>query len=218
MLSGPAPDSRAPGGSSASRRDYRARVGSQEVALPVVELSADLSIALLVTVDQSLAFMAQAGRELAELLVPAGVEVVATAATMGLPVAVEVSRVLGKDGYLVLHKTPKIHLRDALVEPLRSITTGPVQHLRLDRARVHCVSGRRVAFVDDVVSTGSSAAAAVSLLRRAGAEVVAIAALLSETEAWRATLGDDAHLVRTLGAIPVFRPRPDGSTDEDWTG
>ena len=217
-MSGPAPGSPAPGNGSSPGPGYRARVGSQEVVLPVVELSAELSIALLITVDQSLAFMAQAGRELAELLVPARVEVVATAATMGLPVAIEVSRALGKDDYLVLHKTPKIHLRDALVEPVRSITTGPVQHLRLDRVRAHCVSGRRAAFVDDVVSTGSSAAAAVRLLRRAGAEVVAIGALLTETDAWRATLGDDAHLVRTLGAIPVFRPRSDGSTDEDWTG
>ncbi len=217
-MSGPSPGSPALGNGSSPGPDYRARVGSQEVVLPVVELSAELSIALLITVDQSLAFMAQAGRELAELLVPAGVEVVATAATMGLPVAIEVSRALGKDDYLVLHKTPKIHLRDALVEPVRSITTGPVQHLRLDRARAHCVSGRRVAFVDDVVSTGSSAAAAVRLLRRAGAEVVAIGALLTETDAWRATLGDDAHLVRALGAIPVFRSSSDGSTGEDWTG
>lgn len=147
---------------------YRTRVGSQELDLPLVELASDLTIALLITVDHGVAFSAQAGVELAELLVPKRVEIVATAATMGLPVVIEVTRALGLDDYVVLHKTPKIHLEDALTEPVRSITTGPVQHLRLDRARVGHVAGKRVAFVDDVVSTGSSAAAAVRLLRHAG--------------------------------------------------
>lgn len=216
MLSGPASVPGAvPGGSSGS---YRVRVGSQEVVLPVVALDSGLSIALLITVDQGVAFMAQAGREIAALVAPSGAEVVATAATMGLPVAIETSRALGYDDYLVLHKTPKIHLADALVEPVRSITTGPVQHLRLDRARIGSVAGRRVAFVDDVVSTGSSAAAALRLLRRAGAEVVAVAALVTETWAWRTSLGEDAGLVCSLGAMPVFRPRPDSALVEDWQG
>ncbi len=197
------------------RATYRARVGSQELELPLAELSDDLSIALLITADVSIGFMEQAGRELAALL-PRGVEVVATAATLGLPVAIEVSRALDLDDYLVLHKTPKIHLRDALVEPVRSITTGPVQALRLDRARLASVEGRRAAFVDDVVSTGSSAAAALRLLRRAGAEVAAVGALVTETSAWRQTLGPDASLVRALGSIPVFRRGSSGELVESW--
>ncbi len=196
---------------------YRARVGSQELDLPLAELSDDLSIALLITADLGIRFMERAARELAALL-PQGVEVVATAATLGLPVAIEVSRALGLDDYLVLHKTPKIHLRDALVEPVRSITTGPVQELRLDRGRLGCVEARRVAFVDDVVSTGSSAAAALRLLRRAGAEVVAVGALVTETSAWRQTLGPDAPLVRALGSIPVFRRSSSGELAESWDG
>lgn len=186
--------------------------------LPLVALGDDLTIALLITVDLRLSVVARAGEELAELLAPERVEVVATAATMGLPVAVEVTRALGLDEYVVLHKTPKIHLRDALTEDVRSITTGPTQQLRLDRARVDGVAGRRVAFVDDVVSTGSSAAAAVRLLRRAGGEVVAVGALVTETGAWKAALGPDAGLVRSLGAIPLFRPGPGGELAPDWEG
>jgi adenine phosphoribosyltransferase len=197
---------------------YRARVGTQTVELPLVELASDLVIALLVTVDHGVGFTSQAGRELAELLAPERVEVVATAATMGIPVAIEVTRALGLDDYVVLHKTPKIHLEDALVEPLRSITTGAPQQLRLDRARLDQVAGRRVAFVDDVVSTGSSAAAALRLLRRAGANVVAAGVLVVETDAWRRALRGDADLVRHLGAMPVFRPGADGVLCEDWSG
>jgi adenine phosphoribosyltransferase len=197
---------------------YRARVGSQEIELPLVPLGDALTIALLITVDHGIAFTALAARELAGVLEPHRVDIVATAATMGLPVVIEVSRALGLDDYVVLHKTPKIHLEDALTEPVRSITTGPVQHLRLDRRRLGRVVGRRVAFVDDVVSTGSSAAAAIRLLRRAGAEVVAVGALVTETTAWRAALGDDAALVQSLGEIPIFRPGDDGSLVEDWAG
>lgn len=197
---------------------YRAAVGSQTVELPVVELGENLWIALLITVDLGVAFVERAGRDLAAALEPAGVEVVATAATMGIPVAIEVSRALGLDAYVVLHKVPKIHLRDALLEPVRSITTGPEQQLRLDRARLHVAEGKRVAFVDDVISTGSSAAAATRLLRQAGADVVAIGALVTETKAWRAALGDDAAIVTALGDMPIFRRAPDGSLVEDWEG
>ena len=197
---------------------YVARVGGQEIELPLVELASDLTIALLITVDHGIAVLDRAGGELAQLLAPERVEVVATAATMGLPVAIAVSRALGLDDYVVLHKTPKIHLRDALTEDVRSITTGPTQRLRLDRARIGHVEGRRVAFVDDVVSTGSSAAAAVRLLRRAGGDVVAIGALVTETVSWRQALGPDEHLVRSLGAIPVFRPGSGGGLVEDWDG
>lgn len=203
---------------SDDRPSYRATVGRQEVDLPLVPLADDLTIALLITVDLGLAFTARAAEELAERLRPLGVDIVATAATMGLPVVIEVTRALGLDDYVVLHKTPKIHLVDALTEAVRSITTGPVQQLRFDRARLHHVAGKRVAFVDDVISTGSSAAAAVRLLRGAGADVVAVAAFVTETAAWRGALGDDAGLVFSLGEIPVFRPDGGGGLVEDWVG
>ena len=98
----------------------------------------------------------------------------ASVATMGIPVAIEVTRRLGLDQYVIFHKTPKIHLADAIAEPVRSITTAVDQRLLLDRQRVGVVEGRRVALIDDVVSTGASAAAALRLLRRVGATPVAV--------------------------------------------
>ena len=52
---------------------------------------------------------------------------------MGIPLAIEVTRALGLDDYLILQKTPKLHLRDAITEPVKSITTGAQQHLALRR-------------------------------------------------------------------------------------
>lgn len=195
---------------------YRVAVGSQTVELPLVKVADEISIALLICVDHGVHFAETAGRELAAVLEPFGVEIVASVATMGIPLAIEVSRALGLDDYVILHKTPKIHLADAYVEPVRSITTDRQQRLLFDRARRHAVDGRRVAIVDDVISTGGSSRAALNLVRSVGGEPVAFGALLTEGGQWRSALGDDASLVHTLGSIPLFRHRPDGSLDEDW--
>jgi adenine/guanine phosphoribosyltransferase-like PRPP-binding protein len=194
-----------------SRPTYHSTIGSQEVDLPIVELSADTAIALLITVDLGLRFGEVAGKELAERLGDLGIEVIASLATMGIPIAIEVTRHLGLDQYVILHKTPKIHLADAVTEPVRSITTASPQRLLFDRQRIATVEGRRVALIDDVVSTGGSCAAALRLLRTVGAVPVAVGAIVSEGDAWRATLGDDAALVRVLGELPLFRPVGDGS-------
>jgi adenine/guanine phosphoribosyltransferase-like PRPP-binding protein len=197
---------------------HKTRIGAQEVDLPLVPIADDLAIALLITVDHGVHFAEQAGTELAELLAPHGVEVVASVATMGIPLAIEVTRALGLDDYLILQKTPKIHLQDAISERVTSITTDTPQRLLFDRARVSAAAGRRVAVVDDVISTGASVRAALSILRRVGAEPVVIGAMLTEASTWQVALGDDAALVHALGGIPVFRRGPAGELVEDWDG
>jgi adenine/guanine phosphoribosyltransferase-like PRPP-binding protein len=190
---------------------YRATVGSQQVELPIVALDAQQAIALMMTIDLGVRFTATAAAELAAGLAPARPEVVVSVATLGIPVAFEVSRCLGLDDYLILQKSPKIHLRDGLREPVTSITSARPQQLLLDRRRVAAIAGRRVALVDDVISTGASAVAALRLIRQAGAEVAAVGALLTEGQAWRAALGPDAALVRALGQLPLFAAAPDGT-------
>lgn len=197
---------------------HETQVGSQRVELPLIPITDELVIALLISVDYGVAFAERAGRELAALLAPAEPEIVVSVATMGIPLAIEVTRALGLDDYLILQKTPKLHLRDAIAEPVRSITTGTPQRLLFDRARVAAVEGRRVALVDDVISTGASVRAAINLLARVGAEPVVIGTLLTEASTWRAELGAAAELVHALGAIPVFRRGPGGELVEDWDG
>ncbi|CAN5726892.1 phosphoribosyltransferase [soil metagenome] len=196
-----------------SGQHHRVVIGSQALDLPIVPVAGEVAIALLMTIDRGVAFTATAGVDLAAALAPLGPEVVATAATLGIPVAIEVSRALGLDDYMVLQKTRKIHLGDALAEPLSSITTTGSQSLFLDRARMAAVAGKRVVLVDDVIATGGSIAACLRLLRAAGAEVVGIGCLLVEAGGWTEVLGDDAALVHALGEIPTFAPAADGT----WT-
>jgi adenine phosphoribosyltransferase len=199
-------------------RTYSVDIGTQRVDLPLVALNEQLALALLISVDMGVEFMSRAGAELAEIIRPYDVDIVATVATMGIPVAVEVTRHLGLDQYVILHKTPKIHLADAISETVRSITTDAEQRLLFDRARIKDVEGKRVAIVDDVISTGASTGTALRLLRGVGAEIVVIGTLVTEASIWRTSLGEDASMVRALGSIPVFRPDGSGGLVEDWAG
>jgi len=202
-----------------SRQDtYLATVGSQRLELPIADLSDDLSIALLISVDHGVAFSAQAGQDLAAALGGIDIDVVVSVATMGIPLAIETSRALGLDDYVILHKTKKIHLADGHSVAVKSITTSAEQRLILDRARAHKVENKRVAIVDDVISTGGSISAALQLVRKVGGIPVALGCMVTEGTEWKDVLGDDAGLVRSLGKIPIFHRDADGSLVEDWQG
>ena len=174
------------------------------------------------TIDEKISFIQVAGAELAQKLKVAGgpIDMVCSAATLGIPVGQAVATTLGLDRQVVLQKTEKIHLQGdcSLSEPLSSITTGTPQKLRLDKRYLHLVAGKRVVFVDDVISSGGSCAAALRLLRSAGANVVGVGAILVEAQGWKQKLGEsDAAMASSLGTIPLFRRNEaDGSWTEDW--
>src|ERR1019366_8755278 len=197
---------------------YHVAVGSQSIDLPIIPITEELALALLVEWDHGVRFVEQAAAELAKELEPYKVDLVVAVATMGIPLAIEVTKALGLDDYLILQKTPKLHLRDAITEPVKSITTGAQQRLLFDAARVDVVKGKRVGLVDEVISTGASMRAALNLLHRVGAEPVAIGTLVTEAATWRRELGDTVELVHALGAIPVFRRDASGVLVEDWDG
>ncbi|MFT4305434.1 MAG: phosphoribosyltransferase family protein [Microbacterium sp.] len=183
---------------------YVATVGSQRVELPIVAVSDDLSIALMMVIDHGVRFVDTAGEELAAHFAAARPEIVVAPATLGIPVAIAVTRALGLDDYVILQKTRKVHLGDALEAPVHAITSTSGQALLLDRARLKDVAGRRALFVDDVISTGSSSGAALALLAEAGAEIVGVGALLAEGDGWPDALSAYQDRLFALGRIPLF--------------
>ncbi len=110
----------------------------------------------------------------------------------------EVSRLLGLPYYIVARKSVKPYMAEPLVDEVVSITTQKAQTLCLDGKDALAVKGRRVAIVDDVISTGESLSAIERLLEKAGAEIVAKAAILAEGEA--AGRGD----IIFLEELPLF--------------
>jgi len=192
-------------------QEWPVDVAGFAVRLPIVRIKPDFAIALMMMIDMGVAFGAHVGAELAARLAPLEPDIVVGPATLGIPVAIEVSRALGLDRYVILQKSPKIHLGDALAQDITSITSSGTQKLLLDRRAIPLLAGRRVVLVDDVAATGSSMAGALALLRAAGAHVVGIGVVLTEAHEWRETLGPDTELLQHLAHIPQFRP-----ADELW--
>ncbi|MFQ9998647.1 MAG: phosphoribosyltransferase family protein, partial [Anaerococcus obesiensis] len=66
---------------------------------------------------------------------------------------------------------------------VNSITTKNTQKLFLDFKDVEKIKGKKVALVDDVISTGESIKALENLVKKAGGEVVQKLAILAEGDA-----------------------------------
>jgi adenine/guanine phosphoribosyltransferase-like PRPP-binding protein len=189
---------------SVSRQHWRVDVVGYAVDLPIVAIKPDFAISLMMVIDMGVKFGAHIGRALADKLAPLKPDVIVGAATLGIPVAIEVTRALGLDHYVILQKSPKIHLADALEQRISSITSKGEQRLLLDREAVPLLSGKRVVVVDDVVASGSSLKGSLELVRRAGADVVGIGVVLTEARDWHGTLGTDRALLHSLAHIPQF--------------
>ena len=197
---------------SVTRQHWRVDVAGYAVDLPIVAIKPDFAISLMMIIDMGVKFGAHAGRALAGKLAPLKPDVVVGAATLGIPVAIEVTRALGLDHYVVLQKSPKIHLADALEQRISSITSKGEQRLLLDREAVPLLARKRVVVVDDVVASGSSLKGSLELVRAAGANVVGIGVVLTEAHDWSGPLGADCALLHSLAHIPQFT-RTDSS---DW--
>jgi len=184
---------------------HRVTIGTEPTDLPIMAINDELAIALLVMVDMGVKFGERVGKGLAAVLAPHTPDIVVSAATLGIPVAIEVTRALGLDHYVIAQKAPKFYLRDALTQSVHSIVSHDAQKLMLDRRSLPLVQGKRVAIVDDVVATASSMAALCALVRQAGGNIVKIGVVLTEARRWQTTLGADAALVTGFGHIPQFR-------------
>ena len=138
-----------------------------------------------------------AGRELATRLQAARPELIVTTETKSVPLAYEIASILALP-YVVLRKTYVSYMGEALETKVQSITTGHPRTIFLDAKDRAVCAGKRVAIVDDVISTGSTLHAMRDLMGRAGARVVAEAAVFTEGDAqqWRDVIA--------LGHLPLM--------------
>jgi adenine/guanine phosphoribosyltransferase-like PRPP-binding protein len=144
-------------------------------------------------------------------------EVIVGVPTMGLDYARAVARALGFPDYVAFGNSRKFWYDDRLSVPISSITSpGAKKRLYIDPSLVSRVRGKRTLIVDDVVATGGSASAAISLLNIAGANVVGLAAPFVEGQSWRSLVSafspDWPERVRTIAPIPRLR-----KTEGGWT-
>ncbi|WP_322506534.1 phosphoribosyltransferase family protein [Anaerolinea sp.] len=178
------------------RETYPIDIAGVHRELPLFEIKPGLRIAILNILGDT-ELVTACARALAEKLSTVDYDVLVTAEAKSIPLAHALSVETGKP-YVILRKSYKPYMGDALRAETLSITTGQPQTLYLDEKDREMMKGKKVIIVDDVISTGSTLQGMRMLLQKAGAEVVAEAAILTEGE--RAKWSQ----IIALGHLPVF--------------
>ena len=164
--------------------------------LRLFEIKPGLKIAILNILGDT-EFVQACAKELAQKLKDTEYDLLVTAEAKSIPLAHALS-VETKKPYVVLRKSYKPYMGDALKAETLSITTGQPQTLLLDEKDVELMKGKKVVIVDDVISTGSTLQGMRMVLDKAEASVVGEAAIFTE--------GDRAQWsnIISLGHLPLF--------------
>ncbi len=165
-----------------SKQDvFDLNIAGYKTELPVLKLPSGIRIAF---------FNLHGNQELTEHCASAmskllgGVEALITAESKGLQLTHCVARHLGHKFYAVARKTKKLYMQDGIDITIKeSITTGEIQKLYLSKHDADLLKGKKVAIIDDVVSTGNSLNGLEELVQKAGGQIVKKAFVLAEGDA-----------------------------------
>lgn len=181
---------------SQNRTTYPVDVAGVHRDLRLFEIKPGLKIAILNILGDT-ELVEACAKALGQKLEGVVYDVIVTAEAKSIPLAHALSVVTGRP-YVILRKSYKPYMGDAIQAETLSITTGQPQTLYLDEKDREMMKGKRVVIVDDVISTGSTLQGMRLLLQKAGATVVGEAAIFTEGE--RAKWSN----IVSLGHLPVF--------------
>lgn len=176
---------------------YNLEVAGLTRKLPIIKVSEELAIASFVLLGD--AEMTIKAAESLALRLPTEIDFLVTAEAKGIPLLQELARIMGFKQYIVARKSVKAYMAFPLEVTVSSITTQKEQVLYLDGLDVEMIKGKNVAIIDDVISTGESLQALVDLVGRAGANIVAKAAILAE-----GTASERSDII-FLEKLPLFK-------------
>lgn len=169
----------------------------REEQLPVLPLPSGVNIAFF-NLHGNVELTEHCAKHLAERVKKYAPDVLITAESKGLQITHCVARDMGHKFYAVARKSKKLYMQDGIEVEAKTITTGEVQHLYLSAHDVNLIKGKRVAIIDDVISTGAANAALERLVEMAGGNVVCRAFVLAEGDAKNRTN------VEYLASIPLL--------------
>ena len=169
---------------------YDITVAGVHRRLPVVPINENMSIAGFVIFGDT-DVVEPCARALAAKL-PKETEVLVTAEAKSIPLIYELAKVMKMPRYVIARKSVKGYMRNSITN------MGREQILVVDEHDAEFIKGKKVAIIDDVISTGSSIEAIEKLVRESGGEVIARAAVLAEGDA-----ADRSDIIY-LEKIPLF--------------
>jgi adenine phosphoribosyltransferase len=178
-----------------TRQTHTVKLAGLTRKLPLFEVAPGVRIAIFNMLGDTEIVQA-AAKELAKRL-PKEVQVLVTAEAKSIPLAHALSVETGLP-YVILRKSYKPYMGEVVSAETLSITTGQKQTLYLDEKDHALVSGKQVAIVDDVISTGSTLQGMQMIIEKAGGKVIAQAAVFTEGERakWKNIIA--------LGHLPLF--------------
>ena len=172
---------------------YTVELGGVKRDLPLVKVAPGLRVALFNLLGDTEIVKAIVP-ELAQLL-PEDTQVLLHPEGKGIPLVYELSAHTGLP-YVVPRKDKKQWMLDPISSDVKSITTGRPEKYWLDTREQPKMAGKKVAIVDDVISTGSTLQAMENLVAKTGGVVVARVAVFTE--------GDRRDNVSALGHLSLF--------------
>jgi adenine/guanine phosphoribosyltransferase-like PRPP-binding protein len=147
------------------------------------------ALASLIINQASFAVLDALATDLADRLRAHAPEIVVGLPTLGLTLAAAVAQKLGHRRYVPLGTSAKFWYDDALSVPLASITTpSQPKRLYIDPRMLPLLAHRRVVLIDDVISTGRSIVAGISLLAKCQVAPVALGFAMLQSTRWRQAL------------------------------
>lgn len=161
--------------------------------LPLVRVAPKIKVALLnILCDTEL--VKAVAPELSKML-PKETEVLLHPEGKAIPIVYEISAITGLP-YVIPRKDKKQWMLDPISADVKSITTGKLQQYWLDRRELPKIEGKKIAVVDDVISTGSTLIAMENLASKVNGNIIAKIAIFIE--------GDERKDAMALGYLPLF--------------
>jgi len=198
------------------RLGYPARLPDGRILmLPIRPLAAEPhhAVASLLVNQASMEVVRVLSRMLGEALAPLAPDLVMGLPTLGLSLAPGVAERLGHSRYVPLGYSRKFWYEEPLSTAVHSITSPtPGKRVYLDPHLLPLLQGKRVALVDDTLSTGTTMAATWDLMERLGVQVVGCGVAMLQGERWRQKLGPQ----RTQQAVGVLRSPLLRAVPEGW--
>ncbi len=178
------------------RNTYLVNVAGVKRELPLFDVKPGLRIAVLNILGDT-ELVEESAKALINKLGDAEYELIVTAESKSIPLAHAMAAIKGIR-YVVLRKSYKPYMGEALQVQTNSITTGTQQLLILDEKDQKLVKSKKVLIVDDVISTGSTLEGMRKLMSMAQANIVAEVAIFTEGDP-----EDWPHII-SLGHLPLF--------------